>query len=298
MSKIKNNYKLSQRKVQHTKFKHFVFRTVLIIIIFSPVLAFGQAHQKEINKIETDQFNTMTPEEIGVAIAEEAERRESGFGDFTADLVMVLNDRHGKMSTRVIRNKVLENIQSGDKSMFIFDRPVDIKGSALLTHSSKQGSDLQWLFLPAVKRVKRISSNNKSGPFMGSEFAYEDLSSEEMENYTYNYLKQTSLDEEECFMVERYPVDRNSGYNRQIVWYTKNEFIIKKIEYYDRKDILLKTLTFSSYNLYLDKYWRAHNLLMVNHQSGKTTQSLWSNFKFQTGLTDTDFDTNSLKMVR
>ena len=126
-----------------------------------------------------------SPEEKGLAIAREADRRDTGFGDSTANLLMVLRNRHGQESVRNIRVRTLEVEGDGDKSLSIFDNPKDVKGTAFLTFGHKVGDDDQWLYLPALKRVKRISSRNKSGSFMGSEFAYEDISSPEVEKYTY-----------------------------------------------------------------------------------------------------------------
>lgn len=234
----------------------------------------------------------------GLEIAVEADRRDTGFGDFTAEFIMTLKNRQGQESIRYIYNKVLEVRDDGDKSLLIFDRPRDIKGTALLTYSHKEGPDDQWLFLPALRRVKRIAAHNKSGPFMGSEFAFEDLISEQVENYTYKYLRDETYDGTECYVIERYPADPSSGYTRQVVWYDKGEYRINKIEYYDRKNDHLKTLTYHDYMQYLGKYWRAHKMVMNNHQTGKSTRSEWKNFKFKTGLSDRDFDKNRLQRVR
>lgn len=238
------------------------------------------------------------PVAYGLAIAVESDKRDKGFGDFTADLTMILKNRHGETSERYIRNKTLEIIGDGDKTLSIFDKPRDVKGTAFLSFSHKEGADDQWLYLPALKRVKKISSNNKSGPFMGSEFAFEDLSSQEVEKYTYKYLGDDVLDGVNCFMLERDPVDPKSGYTVQIVWIDKEDYKPLKVDYYDRKSSLLKTLKFSNYKQYLDKYWRASEMNMVNHQTGKSTQLIWSDYKFATGLTERDFDKNSLKRAR
>ena len=238
------------------------------------------------------------PVAYGLAIAVESDKRDQGFGDFTADLTMILKNRHGETSERYIRSKTLEIIGDGDKTLSIFDKPRDVKGTAFLSFSHKEGADEQWLYLPALKRVKKISSNNKSGPFMGSEFAFEDLSSQEVEKYTYKYLGDDLLDGINCFMLERDPVDPKSGYTVQIVWIDKEEYRPLKVDYYDRKSSLLKTLTLSNYKQYLDKYWRASEMNMVNHQTGKSTRLEWKNYKFATGLTSRDFDKNSLKRAR
>ena len=151
-----------------------------------------------------------TPAEKGLRIAEEADADQSGFGDTETTLTMVLRNRHGEESVRHFRTKTLEVDDDGDKSISIFDQPADIKGTAVLTYSHKVGTDDQWLYLPALARVKRISSKNKSGSFVGSEFAYEDLSSQEVEKYTYEWLADEpcpGVEAETCWLIERTPVE-------------------------------------------------------------------------------------------
>lgn len=240
-----------------------------------------------------------TPEEKGLAIAKEGDRRDNGFGDFTARMEMILRNKHGKESRRTIRVRTLEVANDGDKSLTIFDNPKDVKGTAFLNFTHKKGDDDQWLYLPALKRVKRINSRNKSGSFMGSEFSYEDIASQEVEKYVYKWLRDEKMEGRDHFVVEYVPVDKkNSGYTRQISWIDKEEYRPWKVEYYDRKKSLLKTLTFKGYRQYLDRYWRADKMLMINHQNGKSTKLLWSDYKFRTGLKDRDFSKNSLKRVR
>lgn len=234
----------------------------------------------------------------GEEIAREADQRDNGWNDMSAELEMVLRNRQGEESVRTLRNRLLEVDADGDKLMIIFDRPRDVQGTAFLTFTHRSGPDDQWLFLPALKRVKRISSNNKSGPFMGSEFAYEDLASQEFEKYTYTYLRDEVFDERQTFVVERVPLDSKSGYTRHIAWYDQEEFRLAKIEFYDRKDELLKTLTYRSYQLHLDQYWRPDEMFMENHQTGKSTVLRWSQYQFRMDLTDRDFDQNSLRRAR
>ena len=234
----------------------------------------------------------------GLAIATEADKRDTGFGDFTANMVMELRNKQGDVSTRTIRLKTLEVIGDGDKSMSIFDEPADVKGTAFLTYSHAIKPDEQWLYLPALKRVKRINSKNKSGPFMGSEFAYEDLASQEIEKYTYKYIRDEVFNGTDCFVIERYPAYEHSGYTRQVVWVNKDKYVAEKIDFYDRKNDLLKTLVNSNYKQYLDQYWRADEMLMENHQTGKSTFLSWKDYSFKNGLGDKDFSRNSLKRAR
>lgn len=236
--------------------------------------------------------------EQGLAISTEAKQRDLGWADSTADMQMILRNTQGQESIREIKIKSLEQENDGDKSLTIFNQPRDVKGTAFLSFSHPVGADDQWLYLPALKRVKRISSRNKSGPFMGSEFSFEDLSSFEIEKYGYKYLGDEEFNGQDNFMVEQYPVDENSGYTRRIVWLDKSEYRVQKIDFYDRKNSLLKTLTYSNYQQYLGKYWRADSANMVNHQSGKSTDLTWKNYAFKTGLQDGDFNRNTLKRAR
>ncbi|MBN0987281.1 outer membrane lipoprotein-sorting protein [Amphritea pacifica] len=239
-----------------------------------------------------------TPEERGLEIAREVKQRDFGWADMQAEMLMVLRNKQGEESVREIRIKSLEQEGDGDKSLTIFDKPLDVKGTAFLSFSHPLEADDQWLYLPALKRVKRISSRNKSGPFMGSEFAYEDLSSFEIEKYSYKYIRDESCEGGTCFVVEQYPVDKDSGYTRRVAWIDQDQYRVWKVEFYDRKNSLLKTLNFKGYQQYLDKYWRADLQQMINHQTGKSTDLKWSGYQFRVGLNDSDFNKNTLKRAR
>ena len=238
-----------------------------------------------------------TAEERGLAIVTEADRRDTGWGDANANLTMVLRNQAGQESTRVLRVRFLEGAGDGHKSLVLFDHPTDVKGTALLTHAHKGQDDDQWLYLPALKRVKRIAAAQKAGSFMGSEFAYEDISGQEIARYTYKYLRDETSIGLDCFVVERYPVDQNSGYTRQVAWLDKAEHRLWKVEYYDRKQALLKTLTLGQYEQYLDRYWRPGEMVMQNHQSGKSTLLTFTNYRLRTGLRVSDFHPSGLDQV-
>jgi len=239
-----------------------------------------------------------TPEERGLEIAQQVSDQNDGFVDSTATMTMTLTNRSGKKSVRQIRSLTLETPGDGDKSMSIFDTPKDVKGTASLTYSHAVEADEQWLYLPALKRVKRISSKNKSGPFMGSEFAFEDIGSQEVEKYTYKYLGEEEINGIAAHKIESYPAYKHSGYTRLINWIDKERLVSLKIEFYDRKNSLLKTLESSDYQLYNDKFWRPGKLEMINEQTRKQTLLEFSDYKFGTGLTDKDFRSNALKNIR
>lgn len=239
-----------------------------------------------------------TPEEKGLAIATEIDARDQGWQDQTSNMQMILTNRQGQSSTRKIRLSSLEVPSDGDKSISIFDEPADVKGTAFLSHTHAVKADDQWLYLPALKRVKRISSSNKSGPFMGSEFAYEDIASQEVAKYAYKYLGEEEIDGRKVFINELYPQYKKSGYTRQVAWVDQERYVLLKVEFYDRKNTLLKTLNFVDYNQYLDKYWRPNEMHMVNHQTGKSSKLIWSDYTFRNGLSDSDFERSILQRLR
>ncbi len=249
-------------------------------LVFSSALLAGEAEDK------------------GLEISKEAKARDLGWTDSTAELEMILRNQHGETSMRKMRLKSIEQESDGDKSLTIFDTPKDIKETAFLSFSHPTGNDDQWLYLPKLTKVKRIRSRNKSGSFMGSEFSFEDLTSFEVEKYKYEYIKDEVVDGENCWVVIQYPLDKHSGYKKRIVWIDQSEYRIRKTDFYDRKDTLLKTLTFTKFHKYLDKYWRSQKFKMINHQSGKSTILNYTNFQLKTGLNDKDFNKNALKRAR
>ena len=234
----------------------------------------------------------------GLRIATEVDRRDQGFGDSTSTMTMKLFDQYGNTTSRSIRTKTLERSGEGDMSLVIFDTPKDVKGTAFLSHTKKIGSDDQWLYLPALKRVKRIASSNQAGPFMGSEFAYEDINSQEIEKYKYKYIRSEKYLGMDCYVVSYDPVEKKSGYSEQITWIDKKAYRVHKVEYFDRKKSLLKTLTFDGYRKYSGKFWRANKYTMINHQTGKKTILEFSDWQFKNGLTVKDFNKKALKKIR
>lgn len=240
-----------------------------------------------------------TAEEKGLAIFTESDVRNQGYIDSTGTLLMELIDKSGEINEREMRVKAMESKASeGDKTLMIFDSPKDQQGTALLTHQHEAKEDDQWLYLPALKRIKKIASKNQSGPFMGSEFSFEDIGGIQVNEYTYKFLREESLDGQTCFVVESYPTDENSGYSRIISWMDIQHYRTLKADFYDRKNSHLKTLKATGFQLYIDKFWRPDQLEMVNLQTGKSTRLIVKDQQFKIGLKDTDFTQNSLQRAR
>lgn len=233
-------------------------------------------------------------EDKGLEIARKADKANEGFATEKGAMTLELINAHGDVTKRKMRFEVVEGKDDGDKSLSVFDWPADVKGTKLLTFTHKKGDDDQWLFLPAVKRVKRIASSNRSGSFMGSEFAFEDLAGQEVEKYTYKHLDDVKLDGRDCWRIERVPTDKNSGYKRQVVWMDKEYLNAIKIEFYDRKNELLKVSVFSGYKKQ-GKFWRFDKIAVENVQTKKKSVLAWENRELGTKVDASRFDSAALE---
>ncbi|MCB0377878.1 MAG: outer membrane lipoprotein-sorting protein [Bdellovibrionales bacterium] len=231
----------------------------------------------------------------GLEIMKKAEEFNNGFVGESSTMEMVLVNAHGDKVERKMNSKVQEVSDDGDKSIITFLWPADVKGTKMLTWSHKTENDDQWLYLPALKRVKRITSTNKTGSFMGSEFSYEDLGSQEVEKYTYTFKGEKDIKGRKAWVIERKSTDKNSGYGKQVVHLDKEYQNPLQIGYFDRKMELLKVAEFSNYKKY-GKYWRASKIEMKNVQTKKKSILEWKNRKLNQKFSDADFNQNRLKM--
>ena len=227
-------------------------------------------------------------------VAQKADKITDGFGSSVAQTEMILINASGQKSVRELEMKTLEG-EHGDKTISTFLTPADVKGTKTLTHEHLDRDDDQWLYLPALKRIKRIASSNKSGSFMGSEFSYEDIGNQDYEKFTYEgEIEEVELHGEKCYKGVRIPKDKNSGYTKQVSWVAMDSFLLKQVEYYDRKSELLKTATFSEYKQ-IDGVWRVGKIEMKNHQNDKSTVLIWKEDKVHAGLTEKEFNKRVLK---
>ena len=101
-----------------------------------------------------------------------------------------------------------------------------------------------------------------------------------------------------CDVVERKPRYEHSGYSRQIAWIDRKDYQVRKVDFYNRRGDLLKTLEQKNWKQYHGRYWRARLLAMRNHQTGKSTDLVFGEFKFQSGLGKRDFVKSNLKRLR
>lgn len=226
----------------------------------------------------------------GLAIAQERVNRNRGWNDVKVNMEMRLFSGGKNVATRQLVSQYLEVPHDGDKNLSVFQSPADIKNTRFLSHTHVDKSDDQWIFLPALQRTKRISSANKSGPFVGSEFSFEDLASFEVERYKFRYLNDAEVDGTPCYVLESYPTYEKSGYKRLESCIDKERYIPLQVKFFDKRDEHFKTLDLKGYNQYLGRYWRVSTMVMTNHQTGKHTELEWSGYQFQSGLGSADFD--------
>ena len=238
--------------------------------------------------------------EKGIAIATEVDNRDKGWRDVTVEGKMTLKNKAGKESIRQFRSTILEasSAGEGDQSIITFSKPRDVRGTALLTHSKiEPDDDLQWIFLPAVKRVKRISSSNRTGKFVSSEFSYEDLGSEEVPDNDHTWIEDRACLHDAktiCAVVESRPKNKKSGYSKRISFIDLDEYRVHQIDFYNRRGDLEKILKFSEFRRYEGRFWRAHVMIMVNLQTGKSTRLSWDEYRFNSGLTRRAFTPQGL----
>jgi outer membrane lipoprotein-sorting protein len=230
-----------------------------------------------------------TPEQLGREVAAEASRRASGYGDMSAKLRMVNRNNRGNERVRELDVLTMEVPAEGTRTLIRFTSPADLRGTALLTADNADGSSDQWLYLPALHRVKRIGGAARSGSFMGSEFAFEDISAVELDRYMYRLADTDSLRGLPCWVVERKPTETSSQYARQLVWFDQAAYRVLRIEFYDRTGVLLKTLDLRGYRLHADHFWRPDQMKMSNHRTGGSTLLEWSDTEFGVGLEPRDF---------
>ncbi|MFC3093015.1 outer membrane lipoprotein-sorting protein [Alteromonas sediminis] len=262
-------------------------RTVSLMLVCVSLLCAGSyAHADEASKLK------------GLEIATERKSRDMGWGDSSAEATMILRNASGQEASRELRMQSFEMLEDGDKALTIFDSPKDVAGTAFLSFSHAREPDEQWIYLPAIKRVKRIATKNKSGPFVGSEFAFEDMTSFEVEKYDYDLIREDTFDGEAVWVIEQTPKDDFSGYSKTLVWVDKSEYRARQIEYFDRKGAPLKILVLEDFRLYKDKYWRPHSSEMINLQTGKSTRLITNKLEFDTGVKESDFDKSKLRRAR
>ena len=201
----------------------------------------------------------------GLQIVENVYNRAVG-EDMTADLTMTLINSSGKERVRKIK-QFSRDFGEIEKKIMFFVKPADVKNTSFMTwgYDEEGKNDDQWIYLPALKKTKRISSDSKSDYFMGSDFTYDDLGDRHPTQDTHTILREEELNGEACYVVESTPKDEDYMYSKTITWIIKDKWIGLKKDFYDEDEDLLKTLT-------VEKYEDIKGFLIINHTEMKNVQ--------------------------
>jgi hypothetical protein len=190
-------------------------------------------------------------------------------------VVMLLINKNGDRKVRELKRYAKESDNGLRQAMIVFTSPADLKGTTLMTLEVSKGEYRQSMHLPGQTSLQRIADKSRRTAFMGSDFTYEDLQPENPDNYKFSLAESQRLDEQDCFVVDVIPEDketkRNSAYGRRRVWVRKDIYFTLKIEFYDKRDQLVKTQTSHDLKHSHDTVWYAEKVLMENHQKNHKT---------------------------
>ncbi len=231
---------------------------------------------------------TVGAQPTGQAIMESVYNRPTG-NDIQSDLTMTLINSRGDTRERQIRRFIKEYGVDEKKVMF-FLSPADVRDTSFLSWSYGEAGrdDDQWIYLPALKRIKRISSSSQNDYFMGSDFTYDDLGERHPSEDNHRLLREETVDGEPCYVVESVPKDDESIYTRTVTWVVKDTWVGKKKEFYDEDGDLLKVQTVKSSDR-IAGYWVLLEFEMHNVQRDHRTLISLKNVRVDEGIDDSMF---------
>lgn len=227
-------------------------------------------------------------------IISRAEKNGAGFKDMSQRLAMKIVEQDGSVSESEMTVRVLAEADR-TKSLTLFTKPTREKGIGLLSHSMKDGSSKQWLYLPSSKRVKKIAAGNRESNFRGSEFTFEDMAPQERSSYRFELIGETPCGTLSCYTLDRFPIEAESAYSRTRLMIDTTSFLPRHIDFYDKKEKLLKSLNLDDYRKHDDAFWKPEHLRMLNVQNGRATELNALEVQFNTGLSAALFTEVSLR---
>lgn len=221
------------------------------------------------------------------------------FNDMHSRIVMTLLDTKGNKRLREMESWSKTNQKTHETKMLIkFVKPADIKGTSFLIYEHKDRDDDMWFYLPALRKVKRLAASGKAGSFMGSDFSNYDIGGGEYEDWTYRLLREEVLDGDSCWVVEAIPkgkdIVKKTGYTKMLKWVSKNSYVPKRSDYYDRSGALFKRIVVDSL-VHLQGVYFETKITAINLDSGHKTVMEFKDLEVNKGLRDDLFTLRSLK---
>ncbi len=215
--------------------------------------------------------------------------------DMQGELTMTLINRQGE---RRVRNLKQYSKDFGDveKKIMFFLSPADVRGTSFMNWSYTDGrDDDQWIYLPALRRVRRISSDSKGDYFMGSDFTYDDLGDRHPDEDKHTLIREETIDGKACYVVESTPKETDYMYSKTITWVMKDNNLGIKREFYDDRGRLLKILSIKRFEK-IDGYWTILETEMKNVQNNHTTHMKFTNVQYNQGIPDMKFTERSMTL--
>jgi hypothetical protein len=239
------------------------------------------------------QSPTLTGHEIMVKVDE----RPDG-DDSKSTLHMTLINKRGATRECTIISYSKEHGKDS-KTIMYFEQPADVKGSGFLSweYNDPGKDDDRWLYLPALKRVRRISGSSKNDYFMGSDFTYDDMGDRAVDEDEHTLLREEEIDGAACWIVESIPKDAGDMYSKTIRWIRRDNLLATRVEYFDKHHKLMKVLTLSNVRQ-VDGIWTALKMHMDNLQEKHQTILEFENIEYNTGLDDNLFTISTLQRGR
>lgn len=196
-----------------------------------------------------------------------------------------------------VRQRDLKTYKLSDKkTMMWFLSPADVKGSSFFKINNDDKDDDMWIYLPALGKVRRIASSATNGSFMGSDFTYEDMGDRNLTDYTYSLLKEETLNEKQCWVIESTPkAGVSTDYSKIVSWVWKDEYISVKEESYNKKGVLKKVKTVELTKI--KTYWMPKKTVMEDLSATHKTELLFDKIEVDTGLDPKIFDQNNMTRI-
>ncbi|HEY3500085.1 MAG TPA: outer membrane lipoprotein-sorting protein [Polyangiaceae bacterium] len=188
-----------------------------------------------------------------------------------------------------------------EKRIYTFLSPADVKGTGVLVFDYEAQADDTWIFVPAMRKTRRIVSSQRSQAFMGSEFSFADLNIPALDDFNYTLVKEESFGGENCYVIDLLPKSKDigdsEGYSKKTYWVSKDKFTVRRGLYYDKDGKLLKELLCNDIKLLDDKNkrYRAMKMEMVNKQNGRRSVFESEKVDFVPGVKDEYFTTRYLE---
>ncbi|MCB1782500.1 MAG: outer membrane lipoprotein-sorting protein [Alphaproteobacteria bacterium] len=179
----------------------------------------------------------------------------------------------GKSRTRQFYAYSTDNGGGEKASLIRFTLPADVADTGLLTQSHASGEDDQWIYLPALKRIRRIAADRKGGRFVDSDIYYEDLQDRKVNKDSHKFLRQEKLEGALCDVIESIPVDpKNSSYSKRVVWVHPQTLIPIRVDFYrDNADAPIKTLNVKKIEK-IDGFWTVMETVIKDYKANHTTR--------------------------